>query len=155
MDNPRAVTHPGQGPGELRAAYDAEQRRRSVRQHASEGLQTVKSALLGVILGAAAVFAFCVLDKQPFFWQTAVWEAALVGLAGVILGRAGGGGIAGAALFGVAYAIARALRESEYNSVTVLDPYLPLREVSSHADFAMLGSLAICGALIGFLNSLK
>jgi len=155
MDNPRAVTHPGQALGELRSTRSAEQRGRAVRRHASEGLQTIKGALLGVILGAAAVFAFCLLDKQPFSWQTAAWEAALLGLAGIILGRTGGGGIAGTVLFGVAYAVARALRESEYNSIKLLDPLLPLREVSSHADFAMLTSLAICGALIGFLNSLK
>ncbi len=155
MDNPRAVTYAGQSPRDLQSARVGHQRSLVVRQHARKGVQSVKGALLGVILGAAAVFVFCVLDKQAFFWQTAAWEAGLCGLAGVTLGRISGGPIAGGALFGAAYTAALFLRQSQYNSIKVIEPFLPLREVNVHQDFAMLASLAVCGAFLGYLNSLK
>jgi len=155
MDNPRTVTYPGQSPGDLRADHAGQQRGRAIRQHARKGAQGIKGIAIGALLGAAAVFIFCVLDKQPFFWQTAVWEAALCGLAGLILGRTSGGVISGGALFGVAYTGALFLRQSQYNSINVLEPYLPLREVSVHNDFALFACLTVCGALLGYFNSLK
>ena len=155
MDNPRAVPQFGQSPGQLRSAYAGEQRGRSVRRHARGGFATVKGVVVGAALAGAAVFAFCVLTHQAFFWQTAAWEAALVGLAGGLLCRTAGGPIAGGVLFGLAYSGALFLRESEYNSIKVLEPFLPHREVTLHGDFAMLASLAVCGALIGYFNSLK
>jgi hypothetical protein len=144
MDNPRAVPQFGQSPGQLRSAYAGEQRGRSVRRHARGGFATVKGVLVGAALAGAAVFAFCVLTHQ-----------ALVGLAGGLLCRTAGGPIAGGVLFGLAYSGALFLRESKYNSITVLEPFLPHREVTLHGDFAMLASLAVCGALIGYFNSLK
>jgi len=139
----------------LRDDYAGEQRGRSLRRHARGGWTSIKGVVLGALLGAATVFVFCVLDKQPFFWQTAAWEAVLCGLAGLVLSRTSGGVIAGAVLFGAAYTGATFLRQSQYSSIRVLEPYLPAREVELHGDFAMLASLAVCGALIGFMNSLK
>ena len=155
MDNPRAVAHPGQSPQDLRIAYAGQQRGRSARRHARSGVQSIKGAILGVMLGAATVFVFCVLDKQPFFWQSAAWDAALCGFAGIILGRTMGGPSAGAVLFGAAYAGAHFLRLSKYNSIRILEPGLPALQVSLHSGFAMLGALVLGGAFLGYLNALK
>ena len=155
MDNPRAVTHPGQSPRDLRATYAGQQRGRSVRRHANKGWAGLKGAIGGVIVGLLTVLVFCLIDKQTFHWQAAAWEAAACGLAGMVLGRTNGGAIPGGVLFGLLYAGAMYVRGTKYNSIDVLEPYLPHLEMTMNGNFAMLTGAIVAGAFLGFLNSLK
>lgn len=150
MESQRTPPRRGDAAKALKSEFEERRRDQIVRLAVRSRTRRLRSLLIGAGTGIGAVAAICIFQYSPFYWHSAVWEAALCGLAGYLLARANGGFLNGLVLFGLAYMGAIALRETGYDSSQVIAHFPKPREVGLHADFAAFFGIAAIGGLIGF-----
>jgi len=133
----------------LRDEFAARQHAEMRSAHKRQRRNRFGASLAGGVAALAAVALTAALARQTIVWHAFGLEAALGALAGYLLARRGGGMLAGALYFCLAYLVAFQLRSTGFDPGSLFAGKDMQLAWAGSGHLMSLGILVSCGGIIG------
>jgi hypothetical protein len=133
----------------LRTEFAASQANEMRKARARQRRIRFNAGVVGGISALAAVAITATVTRETTEWHSFVLEAVLGTVAGYLLARRGGGILAGAVYFCLAYLLAFQLRTSGFDPGVLFSEYDMRLAMAGQGHLLSLGILIVCGGAIG------